>query len=207
MIKVIIIDDHPIVLEGLKNLLSNREDITLAGYFETGKAGLQGIEQMEPDVVLLDINLPDISGMDISKQIRKKDKDIRIIALSVHNEQPVIKSMLQYGVNGYVLKNSVGQEIVLAIHKTMEGQTYLCQKTQEIMRNNRDNGLVEIPRITRREKEILELIGKGLTTGQIAEQLFISTHTVESHRKNLMGKFEVNNMTSVIRLATEYNLM
>lgn len=207
MIKVIIVDDHPIVLEGLKNLLSNREDIMLAGYFETGKAGLQGIEQLQPDVVLLDINLPDISGMDISKQIRKKDKDVRIIALSVHNEQPVIKSMLQYGVNGYVLKNSVGQEIVLAIHKTMEGQTYLCQKTQEIMRNNRDNGLVEIPRITRREKEILELIGKGLTTGQIAEQLFISTHTVESHRKNLMGKFEVNNMTSVIRLATEYNLM
>ncbi|MCW3466715.1 response regulator [Chitinophaga nivalis] len=207
MIKVVIIDDHPIVLEGLKNLLSSQDDITVTGYFDTGMAALAALDKAMPDLLLLDINLPDISGLDLCKQIRRKNKDLKIIALSVHNERPVIKSMLQQGVNGYVLKNSVGEEIIHAIHETMDGHTYLCPKTQEVLKNNTEGGLVEIPRITRREKEILELIGQGCTTAQIAAQLFISIHTVESHRKNLMGKFEVSNMTSVIRLATEYNLL
>lgn len=207
MIKVMIIDDHPIVLEGLKNLLSGREDMVLAGSFDTGKAGMQAIEHLEPNVLLLDINLPDINGAEICRQIRRQDKEMRIIALSVHNERPVIKNILQSGANGYVLKNSVGEEIITAIHTTLKGNNYLCNKTREIMSQLQDGDLVEIPRITRREKEIMELVSRGLTTGQVAEQLFISTHTVESHRKNLIEKFDVTSMTAVIKLATRYGLI
>lgn len=207
MIKVMIIDDHPIVLEGLKNLLSGREDMILAGSFDTGKAGMQAIAQLEPNVLLLDINLPDINGAEICRQIRRQDKEMRIIALSVHNERPVIKNILQSGANGYVLKNSVGEEIITAIHTTLKGNNYLCSKTREIMSQLQDGDLVEIPRVTRREKEIMELVSKGLTTGQVAEQLFISTHTVESHRKNLIEKFDVTSMTAVIKLATRYGLI
>lgn len=207
MIKVMIIDDHPIVLEGLKNLLHGREGMELAGCFDTGKAGLEALRHLEPNVILLDINLPDISGTDICRQIRKRDKDVRIIALSVHNERPVIKNMLQSGANGYVLKNSVGDEIITAIHATLRGNNYLCRKTQEIMSVVREGDLLEIPQITRREKEIMELVSQGLTTPQIAEKLFISAHTVESHRKNLIEKFDVTTMTAVIKLAMQYKLI
>ena len=206
MINVTIVDDHPIVLEGLKNLLSNREDIRVAGYFDNGGAALHSYAMLDTNVLLLDINLPDINGVELCRQIRKTDKDVRIIALSVHNERPVVKSMLQSGANGYILKNSVGQEIIQAIHKTMSGETYICNMTKEVLRNV-DEGLTEVPRITRREKEILSLISKGQTTPQIAEALFISTHTVETHRKNLMNKFDVNSMASVINLAKEYSLL
>ncbi|QEC43766.1 response regulator [Pseudobacter ginsenosidimutans] len=207
MIKVIIIDDHPIVLEGLKTLLAGRDDMMLAGTFDNGKAGLNAIEALDPNVVLLDINLPDIDGAAICKQVRKQDKDIRIIALSVHNERTVIRNMLNSGANAYVLKNSVGEEIINAIHTTLDGNNYLCRKTKEIMAQINENDLAEIPRITRREKEILELVSQGLTTTQIAEKLFISMHTVESHRKNLIEKFDVATMTAVIKLATKYGLI
>ncbi len=165
------------------------------------------IETLAPDVVLLDINLPDISGIDICRQVRKQDKDIRIIALSVHNERPVIKNILGSGANGYVLKNSVGEEIITAIHAALNGETYLCRAARDIVSNIQEGELSEIPKITRREKEILLLVSKGLTTAQIAEQLFISFHTVESHRKNLIEKFDVSTMTAVIKLATQYGLI
>jgi len=207
MIKVMVIDDHPIVLEGLKNLLSSRDDMMLAGCFDTGRAGLKAIKELEPNVVLLDINLPDISGADICRQLRRQDKETRIITLSVHNERPVIRNILQAGANGYVLKNSVGEEIITAIHTTLDGHPYLCRKTQEIMSQVGEGDLVEIPQVTRREKEIMELVSKGMTTGQVAAQLFISSHTVESHRKNLIEKFDAASMTAVIKLATRYGLI
>lgn len=207
MIKVLLIDDHPIVVEGLKNLLSSKEELSVAGCFSNGQSGLQGIAELEPDVVLLDINLPDISGIDICRQVRKQDKDIRIIALSVHNERPVIKNIISAGANGYVLKNSVGDEIIMAINAALKGDTYLCQAAREIVSQVQEGELTDIPKITRREKEIMGLVSKGLTTAQIAEQLFISTHTVESHRKNLIEKFDVTTMTAVIKLATQYGLI
>jgi len=207
MIKVLLIDDHPIVMEGLKNLLSRQEDVTVTGCFDTGKAGLQAIEELAPDVVLLDINLPDIDGIDLCQQVRKNDKDVRIIALSVHNERPVIKNVLNSGANGYVLKNAVGDEIIMAINAALKGEIYLCRASRNIVSQVQEGELTEIPKITRREKEILLLVSKGLTTAQIAEQLFISSHTVESHRKNLMDKFDVNTMTAVIKFATQFGLI
>lgn len=207
MAKIIIIDDHPIVSDGLTNLLSNRDDMEVVACYDTGLAGLEGINNLKPHVVLLDINLPDISGVEICKQIRKTDTQVGIIALSMHNGRAVIRSILQSGANGYVLKNSVGQEIILAIQAILNGQKYLCTKSKEIMYSHQKGDLVEIPHITRREKEILELVGKGLTTGQIATQLFISFHTVESHRKNLIEKFEVTSMSAVVNLATKYGLI
>ncbi|ASZ09816.1 response regulator transcription factor [Chitinophaga pendula] len=207
MIQVIITDDHPIVREGLRNLLNTTANITVTGDYDNGANTLKALETLQPDVLLLDINLPDMNGLDLCKQIRKRNKELYIIALSVHNEQPVIKSMLQSGVNGYVLKNAVSHEIIDAIQQVCDGHLYLCSKTREVLEKTEDSALPEVPRITRREKEILQLVGKGYTTAQIAEKLFISSHTVESHRKNLMEKFKVNSMTSVIKLAGEYNLL
>ena len=207
MIKVIVVEDHPIMVEGLKNILRNDPTISVVGDFGNGKSVLQALEKQQPDVILMDVNLPDTSGINLTMEIKKKYEDIKIIALSIHDEQPVIHSMLKNGASGYVLKNALGNEIIRAINAVMDGEEYLCSSTREALKNADMELLKAIPRITRREKEILQLIGKGLTTIQIAEQLFISTHTVESHRKNLMEKFGVNNTTSVVKLAAEYKLL
>ncbi|TWW00152.1 response regulator transcription factor [Chitinophaga pinensis] len=207
MIKVVVVEDHPIMVEGLKNILRSDAGIEVSGAYGDGKSVLQALEKGQPDVILMDVNLPDISGVNLCGEVKKKYEDIKIIALSIHDEQPVIHSMLQNGASGYVLKNALGNEIIHAIYAIMDGEEYLCSSTKEALKNADMELLKAIPRITRREKEILQLIGKGLTTMQIADQLFISTHTVESHRKNLMEKFGVNNTTSVVKLASEYKLL
>ncbi|MGS2764860.1 response regulator [Sinomicrobium sp. M5D2P9] len=207
MIQVYITDDHPIVQEGLKNLLATRDEISLKGVFQNGKDTVDALAKAEPDVLLLDINLPDISGIELSKQIRDAYPELKIIVLSVHNEKAVISSVLQNGVNGYVLKNSIGDEIIQAIHKVIDGELYMCRQTKEIYENQDNNGPDFIPKITRREKEILQLVTEGLTSSQIAEKLFISPYTVETHRKNLMEKFDVSNMTAIIKYATEFKLL
>ncbi|RNL90662.1 DNA-binding response regulator [Sinomicrobium pectinilyticum] len=207
MIQVYITDDHPIVQEGIKNLLATRDEIALKGVFQNGKDTIDALAGEEPDVLLLDINLPDISGIELSKQIRDAYPELKIIVLSVHNEKAVISSVLQNGVNGYVLKNSIGDEIIQAIHKVIDGELYMCKQTRDIYENQDNNGPDFIPKITRREKEILQLVTEGFTSSQIAEKLFISPYTVETHRKNLMEKFDVNNMTAIIKYATEFKLL
>lgn len=207
MTRVIIIDDHPIVLEGLKNLLTAQPDISMAGYFNSGQSALEGLPEASPDVILLDINLPDTSGIDLCREISAKHKQVKIIALSIHNERAVVQSMLQNGAHGYVLKNAFGEEILQGIREIMNGHTFLCEATKQALEQAEDDDPDQVPLITRREKEVLRLIGKGCTTYEIADRLFISPHTVESHRKKLMEKFGVNNIASVIRLAMEYRLL
>lgn len=205
--KVFIVDDHPIVLEGLRNLLSQREEIAVTGAYATAGEALQALTQDLPDVILLDINLPDMNGTQLCREIKEQHPSVRIIALSVHNERPVILNMLQQGANGYVLKNAIGKDIVDALWDVMMGKMYLCNGTREVLGSIDHAPIREIPRLTRREKEILTLIGQGKTTQQIAGDLFISPHTVESHRKNLMEKFGVPNTAMVLKLATEHGLM
>uniref|UniRef100_F4C9I3 Two component transcriptional regulator, LuxR family n=1 Tax=Sphingobacterium sp. (strain 21) TaxID=743722 RepID=F4C9I3_SPHS2 len=207
MIKVIIIDDHPIVIDGLKNLFFTHEDISLVESYKSGKEAIDALKGMDVDVILLDINLPDMNGINLCSDLKRNHPGLKIIALSLHNEHAVIRSMLQNGALGYVIKNAPGDEILEAIRTVARGQKYLCSATRTTMTNAEADQHITVPLITRREKEVLQLIGKGLTTQQVADQLFISPHTVESHRKKLMEKFEVNNIISVIKLATDYRLL
>lgn len=206
MIKVYITDDHPIVLDGLKNLIESQKDMELKGVFTNAEDTLQGLTNQSVDVLLLDINLPDKSGIELSKELKNLYPELAIVILSVHNEKAVIGSVLHNKVNGYLLKNSASDEIIESIHQVILGKTYLCKQAQEIYYNS-DTGLETIPMITRREKEVLLLIAKGYTTTQIADKLFVSVHTVESHRKNLMEKFDASNIAMIIKLATEYKLI
>lgn len=207
MTRIVITDDHPIVLDGLKNLLNSQGSFSVINVFPDGSSLLEALKSEQPDVILLDINLPDISGLELISRIKTLSPDTRIITLSVHNEYPVINSMLMQGVDGYVQKNAVGDEIVEAILAVMEGEQYLCAKTKAIISKKETRGLQAVPKVTRREKEILQLAARGLTTQQIADELFISSHTVDSHRKNLMEKFEVKNISSAIKLAAEYGIL
>ena len=205
--KVFIIDDHPIVLDGLKNLLETREEMEVTGMYDLGETMLAALEDNAPDAMLMDINLPDVNGITLCQKVKQKCPSVKVVALSVHNEKTVIMGMLQSGASAYVLKNAIGEDIIAALHAAMNGQIYMCRGTQKVLSSSEGSDLKEVPRLTRREKEILQLIGKGYTTQQIAGALFISTHTVESHRKNLMEKFGVPNTATVIKLATDFGLM
>jgi len=207
MIKIAITDDHPLLLEGLKNIINAHEDFQVVGMYATAADLFKNIGNDEPFVLLLDINLPDANGIDLVKSLKEAHSELKIIAFSVHNEFAVINSILNEGADAYLQKNASGYEIIAAINDVLVGKRYLCEKTQAILNKKTEIGLKQVPKLTRREKEILAFVAKGLTTNQIAESLFISSHTVESHRKNLMEKFQTKSVTAAVKSAIEYGLI
>lgn len=207
MIKVAITDDHPLLLEGLKNILGNSSTIDVVDCFKNASEMNEGLAKQAVDILLLDINLADTNSIELIKPLKKKYSNLRIIILSVHNELPVINSTLAEGALGYIQKNASVSEILEGITAVYEGEQFLCSQTQSVLKKKSADGLNQVPKLTRREKEILAEAAKGLTTNQMAEKLFISPHTVESHRKNLIEKFQTSNLSSAIRLAIEYGLI
>lgn len=207
MIKVAITDDHPLLLEGLKNILGNSDTIDVVDCFRNVSEMNAGLARHSIDILLLDINLADINSIELIKPLKKKYGNLQIIILSVHNELPVINSSLAEGALGYIQKNSSVSEILEGITAVYNGKRFLCSQTRSVLEKKSADGLNQVPKLTRREKEILGEAAKGLTTNQMAEKLFISPHTVESHRKNLIEKFQTSNLSSAIKLAIEYGLI
>lgn len=202
-IKVFVVDDHYMVIEGIQSLLKNEDEIEWMGHATNGTSCLAFLKQQLPDIILLDVNLPDISGIELCKQIKQNFNSVYILGLSTFNQQPIIRNMLENGAAGYVLKNATREELMEAMKTVLSGKTYLSFDVALSLRKTDD----ELPIITRREKEILLLVGDGLTNAEIAEKLFISIPTVNTHRKSLLNKFNVNNTASLIKLAAKYNLI
>ncbi|WP_313265555.1 response regulator transcription factor [Sphingobacterium sp.] len=207
MIKIAITDDHPLLLEGLKNIINAHEDFEVVGMYSSASELFNNIAADTPAVLLLDINLPDANGIDLVKGLKETNTDLKIIAFSVHNEFAVINSILNEGANAYLQKNANGDEILAAISTVLVGKRYICVKTQAILNKKAEMGLKQVPKLTRREKEVLSFVARGMTTNQIADSLFISSHTVESHRKNLMEKFQTKSVTAAVKSAIEYGLI
>lgn len=207
MIKVAITDDHPLLLEGLKNILESSDTIDVVNCFKSVSEMNEGLAKNNVDILLLDINLADINSIELIKPLKKKYENLQIIMLSVHNELPVINSTLAEGALGYIQKNASVSEILEGINTVYAGNRFLCSQTTSVLEKKSPEGLHQVPKLTRREKEILAEAAKGLTTNQMAEKLFISPHTVESHRKNLIEKFQTTNLSSAIKLAIEYGLI
>ncbi|HVI45588.1 MAG TPA: response regulator transcription factor [Chitinophaga sp.] len=207
MINIVAVDNHPIVLEGLQKLLSNSADILPGGYSRSGKEILALLDAQPADIVLMDINLTDINGILLCQEIKRKYTQTGIIVLSTHSERHVIMSAIGNGASGYVMKSATGPEILQAVYSVYKGSIYFCSGTQRVLNNKDAEYTPPMPHLTRRETEILKLIGKGYTSHEIASQLFISVYTVDGHRKNLKEKFELSNMTAVIKRAAEYNII
>lgn len=207
MIKVAITDDHPLLLEGLKNILGNSDTIDVVDCFKSVSEMNAGLARQAVDILLLDINLADVNSIELIKPLKKKYSNLQIIMLSVHNELPVINSTLAEGALGYIQKNASVSEILEGINTVNLGKQFVCSQTRSVLEKKSPDGLKQVPKLTRREKEILAEAAKGLTTNQMAEKLFISPHTVESHRKNLIEKFQTANLSSAIKLAIEYGLI
>jgi DNA-binding NarL/FixJ family response regulator len=201
-ISVFIVDDHLMVIEGIRALLQNEADIELIGYASAGIECLRFIKDRKPDVILMDINMPGQSGVELCRDVKLQYPDIFILGLSTFNQFSYIDSMMDQGASGYLLKNASKEELVEAIHTAMKGKLYLSHDVAQTLKNAADT-VKEIPILTRREKEILSMIAEGLTNPQIAEKLFLSLSTVDSHRKNLMRKLNMKNTALLIRWAVE----
>lgn len=202
-----IVDDHPIVIEGIKNLLSDHTDIEITGSFTNGRDFLDYFTHTPVQIVLLDITLPDIGGIDLCKEIKTLAADTVVIAFSNHNERSMIMKMLQNGASGYLLKNASSAELINCIHEAIAGRITFSASIQEIISRPQIAEIREIPMLTRRENEILKLIASGKTTVDIATDLFLSKLTIETHRRNLLQKFGVRNVAQLISTATQLGVL
>jgi len=206
-IKLLVVDDHPMVLEGMRVMLAQ---ISFARLVATASNAFEAIEALGKHpgigVAIVDINLPDISGIDLTEKIRREFPMVKVLAMSTFNERSYISRMIQNGASGYLVKSASKEEIEEAILCAHEGKMYLSAALQASDSKGYDPSQ-KLPLLTSREKEVLQLIAEGMTNPQIAQQLFISLHTVDSHRKNLLTKFEVNNTAGLIKLAAKYNMI
>jgi len=209
MIKVTATDDHPMVLRGIETMLKNSSDIEVIATYNSCNETYLGIKASKPDILLLDINLPDCNGIEFCKTINKAYPEIFIIALTNFNETAFVKNIIRNGAKGYLLKNTDKNELETAIKKVYRGEQYLQKSIQKKLLDE-SFGITArktfIPKLTRREKEVLKLIVDELTTQEIAEKLFISIKTVETHRSHLIQKLDVRNTAGLVRIAIEKGL-
>ncbi|HOZ70354.1 MAG TPA: response regulator transcription factor [Chitinophagaceae bacterium] len=210
MLTLFIIDDHPLVAGGIMMMLKDISYIHIAGTAKDGKEALGFLEKNEPDVILLDISLPDTDGLALCEQIRSNNKHSKIIGLTSANDASIITQMLHRGANGYLLKNMERDELLEAIDRVMNGKIYLSKSANEKVLeqfSSLNTALKDFPALTRREKEILLLLNEGFNGPQMAEKLFLSPYTVETHRKNLMQKLNVTSTQQLLKIAREKGLL
>lgn len=203
-IKVFIVDDHYMVIEGIRSLLQYEKNVEWTGHAMNAASCLAFLRQQQPDIILMDINLPDKSGIDLCKEVKEAYPRIFIIGLSTFNQQSFIQKIMDNGASGYVLKNATQQELMEAIEMVVKGKTYLSDEVSRSLRKNEDDST---PVLTRREKEVLVLIAEGMTNNEIAEKIFISASTVDTHRKNLLAKMPARNTAELVKLAFQYKFI
>lgn len=207
MIKLAVVDDHPIVIQGIVSLINNLENMHVVGSFQSGGALISFLNNNEIDIILLDIMLPDVNGIELCAQVKKLSPKTVVIAISNHTERSIIMQILQNGASGYILKNASVEELKNGIETALRGELAFSREVIEIIAKPSVNDLKGRPKFTKREKQILQLIAQGKTTAGIADELFLSPLTVETHRRNMMQKLAVKNSIELINIATEQLLI
>ena len=205
-INVLLTDDHQIIIDGLKSLLKNSDEIIVAAEANNGREALRILGLLSIDVLLMDIDMPIMNGIEALKEIRKQFRDVKVIILSMHNEAGMIKSLIDLGANGYLLKSCSQDELLGAIRKVASGQSYFSTDvTLALLKPANTELKNEI--LTERETEILKLIAAGFSNKEIGDQLFISHRTVDTHRTNLMKKLDVSNIAGLISYAIKNGIV
>ena len=211
MIRVIIADDHHLVRQGIKALLESCDDIEVIGEAATGHEAVELARQLNPHVVVMDIAMPRMDGSQASEQILDLGKPIEVVILSMHSDAILAQQLLRQGVKGYLLKNSIGEELPMAVRSASRGQLYLSPAISDSVVNKlmSPGEVVESPSemLTPREREVLQLIAEGHTNSSIAELLTISVKTVEKHRASLMAKLDVHDLPSLMRVSIKHGLV
>jgi len=205
MIRVFIIDDHQMILEGIHSLLEEEKEIEWLGSAKLPDELMAFLKTTLPDVLLMDINLPQKSGLDLCKEVKEKYPAIGIIGLSTSDQVSVIRKMKENGASGFLLKDATKQEIITALQEVSKGREYVSFSVAEALKKRAPND--QLPVLTKREKEILELIAEGLTNQEIAVKLFLNSTTIDYHRKNMLTKFKVKNTAALIKMAMSNHLI
>jgi len=212
-LRIVLADDHTILREGLRALLSTDPNFKIVGEAEDGREAVRCVEKLEPDLLLMDLSMPRMSGMDAISEIKKRYPVTKIIALTVHKTEEYLQTTLQAGVDGYVLKDATHEELVMAIHNVMAGKPYLSpgisEKVIEGYLEGKEDSLSisSWQKLSQREREVLKLIAEGYKNKEIAEDLCISFKTVEKHRANLMKKLDLHNAAMLTVYAVERGLV
>lgn len=211
MISVLVADDHGIVREGLRRLLEAESDIKVSGEASDGREVLEQVERHQPAVVVLDITMPRLGGLETLERLRALHPKVKVILLSVHSDPPFIQSAISLGADGYVLKNGRAAEIVTAIREVVKGGSYfspvVAREIVEQLRTPKPASNEPFSLLSGREREVLHLIAEGLSAKEIAVDLAISTKTVEAHRTSLMRKLGVRKATELVRYALRHGLI
>lgn len=208
--RILLVDDHRVVLEGLRSLLEQESDLEVVGLAENGRSAISMVDQLRPDVVVIDIAMQDLNGMDAAAQIIRNHPKTKVVALSTHTGGKYVRSMLDAGAHAYVTKETATSELLRAIRAVRTGRKYLSSDITDtvidsyVSREIEDDSAMSV--LGGREREVLQLIAEGLTSGEIAERLHISTNTVDTHRRNIMKKLDLHSVAELTKYAVREGL-
>ncbi|MEL1253705.1 response regulator transcription factor [Flavobacterium sp. DGU38] len=209
-LKLIIADDHTMFLQGIVSLIENESGIKIIGKAVNGIEVLNILKIQKADIVILDISMPEMDGIELSKLLKKEYPSIKIIIVSTHSNAKIISRLIRIGVNGYLLKNAEKAELLEAIYSVAEGRNYFSREVEEQYQNNSlkiERQISNLTELSSREKEILVLIAQEFNTAEIAEKTFISLNTVNTHRRNLLSKLNAKNTAGLVKYAVENGLV
>jgi len=203
MVTVHIVDDHRMLVEGLTLSINESKIARVIGVSHSLAECRKTLMNQQPDVLLLDLNLPDGNGVDFCVEAKKAYRDLKILVLTTHNEYSVAKRVMNNGASGYILKNALSEEVIAGITAVMNGETFLCDEIEIIMRKRIDQPVW----LTMREQQLLKLITLGYTNQEIANEMFLGVETIKSYRKNLLLKLGAKNSMILVRMAIEEKLI
>jgi DNA-binding NarL/FixJ family response regulator len=210
-IKLLIADDHQLLLDGISSLFRDEDSITIVGKASDGHEVLQIVEKQDVDICLLDISMPGMDGIETARSLKEKNPNVKVIILTTYNDREIVEELIDIGVSGYILKNATKQELLEAINRVYHDGMYFSNEVQQsLMENyvklNRQKRSPQTIVLTQREKEILQLLSKEYTNEKIAAELNISYRTVETHRKNLMHKTNAHNLAGLLKYGYQNDL-
>lgn len=214
-IQVLLVDDHTIVRNGLRSILENTDDIEVIGEASNGEEALEKIPLLKPQIILVDISMPGISGIELVKRVTKQWTGIRPIILSMHNDDAYILKSVEAGAYGYLLKDATRDEIITALHAVKNGEKYFNASVASVIVSGYLSQVQKVEKATesrktllsKKEREVLRLLVEGMSSRQIADQLDLSVRTVDNHRANMMRRLQVHNAAELVKLALEEKLL
>lgn len=211
--KILIVDDHRVVKEGIESLLSSYPEFEVIGGALDGQEALEKVKSLKPDIVIMDIEMPKMNGIDVTREIRKFDPTIRIVIYSMYSNKEYVIDLFKAGISAYVLKEDPVADLIVAIKAVSGGGTYFSTKApsilsrhiQELEKTKSDDD--DLKNLSQREQQVLRLLAEGYSIKEIANQLYISPRTVESHKYNIMGKLQVNSVVDLVKIAIKKTLI
>jgi DNA-binding NarL/FixJ family response regulator len=212
-ISVLLVDDHTIVRQGLRKLLEEEPGITVIGEAEDGREAVSQVEKLRPKIVIMDVTMPSLNGIEATRHIKKASPETRVIILSMHSHDRYISELLALGASGYLLKDSSGSDIIKAVNAAVRGETYLSPSISKKVVDELISLKGKMPqeglynKLSNREREVLQLVAEGRSTTEIADLLCVSASTVKTHRAKIMEKLQLENMSQLVQFAVRLNLV